>query len=201
MNHIALATEDELSEKVGERLAQDAGLSICQYLRRNGAGYLKSRTFNFNQMSSHLPVLLITDLDDTVCAPSLLASWLKAQRRHVNFIFRVAEREIEAWLLADPQAIRQLMGSRIRQIPTNPDEIPDPKQFILNLAARAPRQVRDELIASNAAVASQGIGYNSLLSRMVTESWSPARASEASPSLARARQRLHELCARVDSSR
>lgn len=41
MRTVVLATEDELSEEVGERLLRDAGLLVGIRSRRNGNGYLK----------------------------------------------------------------------------------------------------------------------------------------------------------------
>jgi hypothetical protein len=109
----------------------------------------------------------------------------------------VAVREIESWLLADHEAMRGLLGARAGRLPPDPDELPDPKQTLIELAQRAPRTVRDELLADQGAFASQGLGYNTLLARMVREAWRPARAAERSFSLAKARIRLKELAARV----
>lgn len=46
---IVLATEDQLSEEVGLKLAADAGLNVVQKLRRGGNGYLIKRMRNFSK--------------------------------------------------------------------------------------------------------------------------------------------------------
>lgn len=194
---VVLATEDELSEAIGHRLALEAGLEIGQQLRRGGSGYLKSRLDKFCEMSRHQPVLLFTDLDRMRCASALIAKWMGPVERPENFIFRVAVREIESWLLADHDAIRSLLGNRVGKLPQDPDQLQDPKQTLLALAGRASRDVREDLVAKDGAVASQGLGYNSLLGQMVQRAWRPERAAERSASLAKARVRLQELAKRI----
>lgn len=197
MTWIVLATEDELSEAVGSCLAREAGLEIGQKLRRGGFGYLKTRLHSFCEIALRQPVLLLTDLDRARCAPTLIEKWMGNLERPENLIFRVAVREIESWLLADHDAIRTLLGNRIGKLPENPDALPDPKQALLALAGRAPREVREDLVVTEGALASQGLGYNARLCDMVEQDWKPDRAADRSASLAKARTRLQELANRL----
>lgn len=197
MTWLVLATEDELSETVGLRLAAEAGLEVGQQLRRGGFGYLKSRLRNFCEIASQQSVFLLTDLDRMKCASALVTKWMGDLDPPKNLIFRVAVREIESWLLADHDAIRRLLGGRVGKLPLEPDSLPDPKQALMALAARAPRDVREDLVATEGALSSQGLGYNARLCHMVRQDWQPARAAERSPSLAKARMRLSELADRV----
>lgn len=197
MSGITLATEDELSEQVGLCLVTEVGLHAHQCLRRGGSGYLRSRVCNFCQMAAREPVILITDLDQSACAPALIADWLQGAEQPAGFVFRVAVREIESWLIADHDALRALMGQRVRAITEDPDSLNDPKRTLLKIAEKAPRDVRDDLLARRNAVASQGLGYNARLCAMVREHWSPTRAANRSPSLARMRRRLRELATRI----
>jgi len=192
MNHITLATEDELSEAVAIRLVKNCGWTSYQPLRRNGFGYLKSRISNFCDMAIHAPVFLLTDLDQARCAPSLVSNWLNNRPRPSDLLFRVAEKQVESWLLADHDAMKLVLGARAR-LPDNPDVLDDPKRSLLALAERAPRNVRNDLTAKRGAVSSQGLGYNARLGEMVRNNWSIARAIERSPSLARTCRRLEEL--------
>ena len=123
MMSIALATEDQLSEAIGERLVRDFGkqLQIGSRLRRHGSGYLRSRLKNFAEMARQQPVLLITDLDGKACPSELLADWLGSLHRPAQLLMRVAVREVESWLLAtcwDPARAAQrsdsLMRARLR---------------------------------------------------------------------------------------
>lgn len=85
---IVLATEDELSEQVGLCLASEAGLDVGQCLRRGGNGYLRSRLANFCQIAEQQPVLLITDLDQSACASTLMNSWFGQMQRPAKLLFR-----------------------------------------------------------------------------------------------------------------
>jgi len=167
MTSIALATEDELSEEVCLRLAQEVGLTVHQRLRRGGSGYLKSRVLNFLQMAEHIPILMLTDLDQSPCAQTLISDWLGPRQQPPGFLFRVAVREVESWLLADHAAMSDFLGLNIGALPKEPDQLNDPKQALLALAQRARREVRDDLVVRRGAIASQGLGYNARLCNLV----------------------------------
>lgn len=202
MTFVALATEDELSEAVGKRLLIDAGYKLepAPLLRRNGSGYLRSKMDSWCEMVKRKPVFLLTDLDRTVCPAELRAAWIGNRKPSENLVMRVAVREIEAWILADHQALKTIFGIR-GSLPLDPDSLPDPKQYFLRLIARqARREIREELVADDGAIASQGIGYNARLSHLVSTIWSPERAALRSNSLRRARIRLSELVHRIHLS-
>lgn len=195
MISIALATEDELSEEVGLRLAEEVGLTVHERLRRGGSGYLKSRVINFCRMAEHIPVLMLTDLDQVPCAPALISDWFGQKAKPPGFLFRVAVREIESWLLADHVAMSRFLGPRVSVLPDHPDRLNDPKQALLLLARNADREVRADLVSEKGSIASQGLGYNARLCTLVRQRWSPILAAERSPSLARTRLRLREFSA------
>ncbi len=88
----------------------------------------------------------------------------------------------------------KLIGkAAIRRLPGQPDTLRDPKDFLLDLARRAPRSVRLDLRAEPGAIARQGLGYNARLSQLVREKWRPARAAARSPSLRSMIGRIREL--------
>ncbi|MDT8363187.1 MAG: hypothetical protein RQ714_00860 [Nitrosomonas sp.] len=197
---VALATEDELSEAVGVKLLSGypvlAGSSPL-LLRKNGFGYLRSRMDSWRQMANRQLVIVLTDLDRAACPLDLLEDWLGAEKRcPENLLLRIAEREVESWLLADHQALEKLIGNKGR-LPVDPDDLPDPKRHLLGLAQKAPRAVREDLIAQQGAVAKQGIGYNRRLVDWVQAEWSPERGAARSPSLLRARNAVREAANRV----
>ncbi|MEY4508577.1 MAG: hypothetical protein RLZZ450_699 [Pseudomonadota bacterium] len=194
MSDVVLATEDELSGAVGVRVLASSSrpLAPALRLRRSGAGYLRSRIDSWCQMAQRQPVLLIADLDRTACAPALIADWMGSRARPSGLIFRVAVREVEAWLLADHPAMQKLLGKSVR-LPDDPDSLPDPKAHLLGLARRAGGEVRGDLVGEFGGALRQGLGYNARLCQLVVESWDPARAATRSRSLSRARRRLDEL--------
>jgi hypothetical protein len=189
------ATEDEISEIVATKLVREVVPNgvIGLRLRKGGFGYLRSSLSKFCQMAQREHVLLLADLDRQPCAPGLIASWAGGQRLPDKLLFRVPVREIEAWLLADRQGMAALMGVSEASLPPEPDALPDPKQALLNAARNAGRSVRSELIVSRGAIASQGLGYNRVLSEYVSTSWNINRAVERSASLRRAVTRLGAL--------
>lgn len=195
MTGIALATEDELSEAIGLRLIGESPFANESplLLRRNGFGYLRSKMNSWRQMADRQAVLVLTDLDRISCPIVLLDNWSGSQGALPrNLMLRIAVREVESWVLADHDGMRQLIGVR-GQLPQTPDLLPDPKQHLLGLARLAPRAVRQDMIADRGAVASQGIGYNRRLVHWVSNVWSPDRAAQRSPSLQRARMALARL--------
>lgn len=198
MNGLTLATEDALSEAVGLRLMRCHKLTPTQLLRRDGVGYLRSRLKNWCELARIHPVVLITDLDAKACAPTLIDEWFARVESPRNLIFRVAVREIEAWLLADHDGINRLLGrTGPSRLPRDPDALADPKRHLLDLARGAPKLVRLDLLASAGSTARQGVGYNARLSGFVAHEWNPDRASERSESLRRTQQRLRDLATRL----
>jgi hypothetical protein len=193
---IALATEDALSEAVAIALLQQSGREyrIWQRLRRKGFGYLKSKAHAFNQMAfSGLPVLLLTDLDRHPCAPALRRDWLPGPISE-RLLFRVAVREVESWLIADPEGLAGFLGISRAKIPLAPDQLPEAKGSLLSLVKTSrKRALRSEILPAPGSTAPVGLGYNLQWSRFVRDHWSPRRAAERSPSLQHARLRIREF--------
>lgn len=200
---ICLATEDQLSETVAEKLVftSNHDLRVDQRFRQGGAGYLRKRLNNFNQIARHsVPVLLITDLDTRPCAPDLVDAWSGGKRLSRNLLFRVAVRETEAWLLADRQAFAKFVGVSVGRLPRDPEGLMDPKQELLNVVSRSrKRRLRDAILPEPGARSKVGLGYNATLSAFVAEHWDPVRASTLAPSLAKTMRRLDELGMDSDS--
>ena len=192
---VNLATEDELSETVAQRLIDDVfGVGMVGYrFGRRGNGYLIKKIPSFRQMAKREPVFILTDLDNANCAPELLEKWSSGNEFPENLLVRVAVREIEAWVLADRSGTADFLGVSPNLIPLNPEELADPKSFLLNLARKARREVRSELIVAKGAIASQGLGYNRALSLFVSSTWSIENAILRSASLSKAMLRLKEL--------
>lgn len=197
MIHICLATEDALSAAVAEKLLAVSGkpFQITQRLGNSGFGYLKKRLPNFNQIAVNvMPVLLLTDLDRTDCVLGFIEDWTKGMSVSERLLFRVAVREIEAWLLADQQAFADLLGIDSTLLPNEPENLLDPKQALLNLVRRSKqRKLKDMILPGKNTNNTVGLGYNTELVRYVREYWNPLTAAESAPSLARTLKRINEL--------
>lgn len=198
MTPIAIATEDALSEAIALRLIADIPTPhVVQHsLGKKGNGYLRSKMESWYQMAQHQVMLVLTDLDRANCLLEFRDQWLTADLPQ-NLLLRIAVREVESWVLADHVAMRVLIGKK-GVLPAAPDDLPDPKQSLLKLAKAAPKLIRDDLLKTIDGNLAQGLGYNARLTEWVHTEWSPQRASERSPSLARARLRLTEVVAAFD---
>ena len=202
MNRIHVATEDELSEAVGARLIKELGpnFGVSLQFRRGGFGYLRSKLASFCEIAKREAILLITDLDTGECASKLADDWFGTRQCPELLLFRVAVREVESWLLADHEAMKELLKKGAGKLPRQPDALVDPKSTLLQLAKKAPRDVRKDLLAERGAFAAQGLGYNKRLCFVVRESWNPERAALRSESLQRARMRLRALAGKIEKS-
>lgn len=114
--------------------------------------------------------------------------------RHSNLIFRVAVREVEAWLLADKVNLAGFLHVPERFFPGAPDEIADPKAALLNLARRSRlSDIKGSLLPKRGSTAHVGPGYNECLGGFVRNRWDVRAAAGGSPSLARAMHRLESF--------
>jgi hypothetical protein len=193
MTPIAIATEDPLSEAIALRLIADVPTPhfIQRKLGKTGNGYLRSKMSSWYQMAQHQVMLVLTDLDRANCLVEFRDQWLIGEPPK-NLLLRIAVREVESWVLADHIAMRELIGAK-GVLPAAPDELTDPKQSLLKLAKSAPKQIRADLLKTIDGNLAQGLGYNACLTAWVNSEWSPERAAERSPSLAKARLRLNEV--------
>jgi len=189
---VDLAIEDELSEMVLRKLLALAnrGYHIGATYRRGGFGYLRRTINGWNAAARGRPFVVLTDLDDDACPAALIESWLTSPP-HPNLLFRVAVREVEAWLLADAGNFGKFLGIEESRVPTPPDEIPDPKAALVELAQLCrSRNIRGRLVPRRGSTAKQGPDYNGCLGEFVTNGWNARVASRRSPSLARAMARF-----------
>ena len=192
---IGIATEDELSESVIEKILNSApaDFTIVVKQRKGGFGYLKSNVTKFNEIARTYPFLMLTDLDSKACAVELISSWLTIPQNS-NFLFRVAVREIEAWLLADREAISKFLNVSFAMCPGNPDALADPKQELLKLAKISKsRDIKRDLLPAKGSTSSVGLGYNTRLSYFVWNHWDINNAITRSDSLERAWKRICSL--------
>ena len=191
-----LATEDELSETVGIRLLQENGITPFQCLRRGGYGYLRAGMDKWKALAKRQAVVVLTDLDRLACPVALRTDWFQNEVLPAQLCFRIAVREVEAWFLADHDAMDSLYGKKFK-LPALPESLPDPKLKLLQLAVRASRDIKHDLVRIEGEKLLQGLGYNTRLCQLAKTIWDPDRAATRSPSLLQARRRISELVARV----
>lgn len=190
------AAEDRLSATVLERLIieTNGALEICVSIPPKGSGELKRKLQSLIKLAPNVPVIMLTDLDLKACAPSLAAEWFGNTKKPKPLLFRVAVREVEAWLLADRTNFSEFAKVPLTKIPKSPEALDDPKQTLLNLIARySPSTLKSDVISNRGHDPKQGLAYNERLSQFVLHDWDPVQASSQADSLARTRKRISEL--------
>lgn len=180
-----LVFEDQISEFVMIKLVSKLGkFVIGNSYSEGGFGYIKKNIRGFNQASKGCPFFVLTDLDNTTCAPVLITEWVK-EPIHPNLIFRVAVREVEAWLLADSEGFSKYTGISEVNFPSNTEQIADPKQTLLEIIKKCrKRDIREDILPKD-EYAKIGPNYNERLGEFVLKYWSIERAINRSDSLRR----------------
>lgn len=185
---LTIVVEDDLSlEVVRKLLARHAPWEYVESIvtTRNGSGYIKKNINKFNQVANQLPVIVLTDLDSYECAPSLKEQWLHHEASP-NLLFRVAIREVEAWLLADTEGIAAYFGIARNTVATAVESLQDPKQEIFRIARRASnRYLENDICPRQGSTASIGRAYNVRMIEFVQSSWDLRRAERNCDSLNR----------------
>ncbi|MFH0867634.1 MAG: hypothetical protein V1904_15700 [Bacteroidota bacterium] len=181
---INLVFEDDISEFVMSKILD----STNKFLIRNtypghGFGYIKTNIIGFNEASKGCPFFVLTDLDNSVCPPVLIQEWFRKNKKNKNLIFRIALREVEAWLLADKIGFVRYTGVSRKRIPNNIENINEPKEELINIIRYCrKRKIREDIIPKN-EFASIGPNYNERLMEFVLNYWDINRACQNSKSL------------------
>ncbi|HAT14441.1 MAG TPA: hypothetical protein DCS91_13530 [Microcoleaceae bacterium UBA11344] len=189
---INLVFEDALSEAVLKEMLKQSQrpFSVGSCLNQRGYGKIKKIISGLNYAAKGMPYLVLTDLDNAECPLVILSEWL-TQPKHPNLLFRIAVKEVEAWLLAHREAFAEFLGISVSLIPANVDEIPDPKQLLINLARKSKkRSLRDAIVPERNSTAKIGKDYNGQLIQFVQNNWQVEAAQVNSRSLQRAMNAL-----------
>jgi hypothetical protein len=108
--------------------------------------------------------------------------------------FRIAVRSVEAWLLADREGLARFLGVPPVRIPADPDQLPRPKETLVQLATRSLRRViRQDVVPRPGRGRPVGPAYSSQLIDFIESSWCPGLAAGFSDSLRRCQKRITEL--------
>jgi hypothetical protein len=185
---IYAAVEGAVDEAIAKRLIRFAGGTPGPVYGGEGKSYLRTRIGGYNNAAIHTPWIVLVDLNHEVeCAPQLCRSWLP--KKSAKLCFRVAVHAAEAWLLADRGRIAKFLSIPLSRVPTDPDCEMQPKQLVVNLAARSrKRDIREDMAPRPGSGRRVGPAYTSRLMEFVTgkqSPWRPAVAAKRSDSLQR----------------
>ena len=191
--YISLVYEDILSEAVLRKVIQESPreYNILHNFNKNGKTKIDKTLKKYNQASRIYPFLVLRDLDtDHDCAPELVKKLIDFTPSK-NFLFHIAVREIDSWLLADRASVSRFLGVRMGDVPSPPDEIVNPKEMLISLARKSRfRNIRESIPPLPKSTAKQGPGYNIELTFFIKNHWNTKNAAKNSPSLARLIRRL-----------
>jgi hypothetical protein len=152
---------------------------------------LKKKIGGFNNAARGSAFLVLTDLDADECPPTKIGVWLEAPK-HTNLIFRIAVREVEAWLLGDRVGLARFLGVSLTNVPREVESLTNPKETLVDLARRSRRRdIRTDIAPANGSTAKVGPNYNGRLVSFVRTQWDIANAQLASNSLDRAVRALN----------
>ena len=187
MATVAIAVEDDLSECVLRRLLKHTRRDLTvgaryplkilpggRYNPRNrrerrglsGYGQLKVRLPAFNKAADEgLPFIVLTDLDVHIrCPGQLLARWLPRATPSPNLIFRVAVKEVEAWLMADAANLAECLHAPVGTVPNAVEAVGDPKIAILGLAvASTSAEIQQDMLPAPGSTAEVGPCFERVL--------------------------------------
>ena len=183
---ISAAVEGIVDEAVARKLIIHAGGHPGTIYGKNGKPFLRRHINGYNSAARHLPWMVLVDLDrDSECAPPLREEWVPDPAPYL--CFRVAVREIEAWLMADAESLAVFMSVARSRIAADPEHLQEPKTEMVNLARHSRRQeMREDMVPREGSGRSVGPAYTSRLSEYVETRWQPEMATRRANSLRRA---------------
>ncbi len=190
--YINVVFEDILSVSIAEKLLATVShrYLIHRRFHGRGSGYIHSHIEGFNAAARHFPFLVLIDLDNNECAPTLRNELLPSGASE-NLLLRIPVPEVEAWLLADHVGVGDFLGINERIIDRSPERLPDPKEHLFSLATRSRRRVlREAILPPQSTTAMIGPDYNGALTTFVNNYWSISRACRRADSLLKARRAL-----------
>lgn len=189
---IALVVEDELSLSVMLKVIAftERDYTVLRPMVERGVDNIRKSLAKYRNASHTLAHIVVVDLDDAPCAPVLLSQWGLTALPY-GMLFRVAVREVEAWILADSSGFANFVGIVRSKVPQTPEDLPDPKQTLINLVrASRNRRLVQEIVPKQGTSMSKGPLYNERLSEFVRNEWNIAAAMQSAPSLQRTIDRL-----------
>ncbi len=188
-----MVVEGDTDLPVARKLVRDAGLDVALELDCAGKSQLDEHLSGYNAAAQGSPWFVLRDLNgDALCAAALLE-----QRRFKPsqwMCFRIAVREMEAWLLADAHEFSAFFDVEETLVPGDPDAEADPTTVIVNLARKSRSgAIRRALVPPPGSSTVVGPLYEAKIIEFGERHWNLARAARRSESLRRARKALRGL--------
>lgn len=189
---ISGAVEGVIDEAVARHLIAHIGGVPATIYGRKGRRAIERGINGYNNAARHSLWLVLMDLDADECAPPVV-NGLLADRRP-GLCFRLAVREVEAWLLADRERMADFLSVAASRLPESPEDLAQPKDEIVRLARQSRRRdIREDLVPRVGSGRVTGPGYESRLIVFSRDDWRPDVAAASADSLRRAIACLRHL--------
>ena len=190
-----IAAEGVSDIRAVERILEICGLQAGTRHNCRGKSTLDSRLAGFLSAAQHSHWIILRDLDnDATCAPEFIAG--RSLRVPPRASLRLAIRSVESWLFADREGLSSWLRVKSATIPSNPEAVLNPKQTLVQIAARSSSKlIRQRLAARPEDGAMVGPEYGAALYEFIDQHWDVAGAihSGISPSLSKAALRIAAL--------
>lgn len=187
---VTVAVEGPSDVPVVKRILDWAGLEMGPVHGLRGKSWIDQHLPGYNRAARHARWMVLRDLNrDAACAPDLLQRLLPDPAPSMRL--RIAVHATETWLLADADGLSQFLGVSAARMPRVPEDLPDPKQTLIELA-RTSRSaaIREDMAPAPGTSARVGPGYSGRIIEFVTRSWRPEVAARQSDSLSRCMETL-----------
>jgi hypothetical protein len=187
--NLDILVEGYLDEVLLRKLCINQGMIVDTPLGRGGKDYIIRKAAGIAQRKRPL-IVLLDAMDIPWCPIHLKEQLIPNCPNHC--LVRAVVREIESWVMADRQGLAEFLSVSKDIIPLNPDDLPDPKAKILEIAARSrKRNIRESIVQTeNGCGRYMGPMYHLELGRFVITSWDIDRAANSSLSLKKFIRRL-----------
>jgi len=190
---VSAAVEGLVDEAVVRKLIVHAGGVPGPVYGGNGKPALREKIAGYNNAAQRAPWLVLVDLDrDEDCAPPLRAAWVP--NLAPRLCFRVAVRAVEAWLMADREALARFLKVAQTSVPHDPENLDDPKRALVDLARQSRRrEIREVMVPRAGSGRAIGPLYTSHIVAYVENRWRLDVAAMRAESLRRAIACLERL--------
>jgi hypothetical protein len=187
---ISGAVEGIVDEAVVRTLLGHVGREAGTIYVQGGKPRLLAKLGGFNAAARFSPWVVLVDLNgDAACAPDFVTETIPAPSVHM--IFRVAVRQVEAWLMADRERLARYLRVSQARVPNDPEAEVDAKQTMVNVArASRDRRVRQDMVPTPGGGRKTGPNYAGRLIEFATQRWRPDVAAARADSLNRCMRRL-----------
>jgi hypothetical protein len=195
--HIRVIVEGDTDEPFARHLVKAAGHDVTAVIPMRGHGEIDKNVGRWSRPSNVRPMLILRDLDPDLgkgCAPALVRHLVGSGPHAPMTVFRIAERELEAWMLADRDALANYLDVDVAAFPLSPDDEEDPKRTLVNICRQsASRRIRDGMVPSQDSGRTVGRQFTGFVLGFGRAHWDPQRARRRSSSLERAMLALENL--------